>query len=368
MTTPTAPASRPAGEIIAPLRELLAFALLAAVALGALHAFVDLIPAGSRWAVVVGSYPRFVMLGADFVTLLTVGAPVLAVLIAVHAGGPVARARLITLIALLELAAVAFFGLVFNVLIGFVGAASLSFIDAVKRLLAAAPLYVLLAAALLVLVRIWQGVFHVARPKPVPRPGQPAGFGQVYGQPAAPYQPPASGAPYQPPASGAPYQPPASGAPYQPPASAATYEQQQYPQQQYPPQEYAPQEYPPQEYAQPYPPQAYGQDYAPQEYAQQAPPGYGQPATDPYRQPAAVPGYPAAPAEQLPQRVPAPTPYQPEPGAPASAPPGRVYGRPVTPEEHDDPEPEEGEDLRTRMLSRPTSPPPPDEPTRQGPR
>jgi len=337
MTTPTAPASRSAGEIIAPLRELLAFALLAAVALGALHAFVDLVPAGSRWAV-AGSYPRFVMLGADFVTLLTVGAPVLAVLIAVHAGGPVARARLITLIALLELAAVAFFGLVFNVLVGFVGAVSLSFIDAVKRLLAAAPLYVLLAAALVALVKIWQGAFQVARPKPAPQPGKPAGFGQVYGQPAAsPYPQPASGAPYPQPASGAPHPQPASGAPY--PQQA--YVQQQHPQredaQPYAPQPYAPQEYAPQEYT----PQEYApQEYAQQEYAQQAPPAYGQPAADPYR----------------------------EPAAPASAPPGRVYGRPVTPEEHDDPEPDE-EDLRTRMLSRPTSPPPPpDEPTRQGPR
>jgi hypothetical protein len=234
---------------------------------------------------------------------LTIGLPLLAVLIATHVTPMVARAKLITLAALALYAVAAFFGVIFGLLLGF--AADLSdeglnltvtegsWRGALEAALGRLAILALLAAAGFVVFRVWQGMFYVPRPKPVPvQPG-------VYGQPGYPY---------------------------------------------------------PQQYGQPYPQQpTYGQPYP-----QQQPGVYGQPAGYPAQQ---QPAQPATPAGYQPYGGPAPGGWPATPTYP-SAPPAQTSAPPTSAPPSSGPPAHEAPTVATPVQSPPPPPPPvPQQPT-----
>jgi hypothetical protein len=140
-----------------------------------LTAFVNLVPT-ERQRFGGFSYAFFVAVQPPgFLGLLTVAAPLLAVLVVTTLGDPTPRARPITMVAMVALAITIFFGLVVEMLIGFIGTvAELSFVDGVKSVLPDVAALGLALLALLVVFRIWQGMFYVPRPTPV---AQQAGAG-----------------------------------------------------------------------------------------------------------------------------------------------------------------------------------------------
>lgn len=287
-------------DVLAPIRDLLAFALLGASALALLAALTMLAPTRFERGFTAGYTLYLGIRPPGFVTLLTVVLPVLAVLLATGLGSPSPRAKLITMFAAIVLAVSIVFSLIFELLLGFIGVvAEFSFVDGVKTvLLRELPRLLLAAIGLLVVGRIWQGMFHVPKPAPQPQAGwehyhqQAQGYPQGYGQPAQP----ASGQPQSGPAPQ-----PGQGGYGQP-----TYVPQQ----------------------QPY---GYGQSYA-------GPAGSYQPdpaAATGYPSPTAFPGQPGAPGTGQPSVGGYPT------GGTA---PGGGYGQPAP---ADDPE-------RTRVV--PTQP------------
>jgi hypothetical protein len=257
-------------EVVAPVREIAAFALLGAVALALLTALTNLLPTEAQRPEFL---PYLLYLGSDppgFLTLINIAAPVVAVLLVTTIGDPSPRAKLITMGAAVLLAVVIFFGLIFEVLLGFIGfAQDVSFLDGLKSV--AMPqlvMFLLAAVALLVVFRIWQGMFYVPKP-------------------AAPQQAGWTGYGYQ-----APY----GQQGYAQPGQAQYGQQPQYGQQQ-------PAAQPQQQYAQPTQ-QQYGQQpgygqQQPQQYGQSAYPAqqqYAQPTTQqPYGQAAGYGTTPAAP-------------------------------------------------------------------------
>jgi hypothetical protein len=254
-----------AGQYLRPLRDLAAYALVGAVAVLLFVAIIRLIPSGP-YQFAARTRDSFY----NFVNLETVFFPLGAVLLAllVHPRHP--KAQLIVIVAVVEYAAAAFFGVLFGVLFGLINQASdngarIAFEEFLVRL---AWLAVFAVAAFAVF-QIWRNMFTTPRPpKPQPQPG-------MYGQPQ--YNAPGA-YPGQP-----GYGPPPGAGP--PPGSA-------YPQQPYPGQ-----------------PQAYGQP---------AP-------TPPWNQPpVAMPpaGPPAAPVSGVPTSAPVappPGPFAPHPGHPPAA-------------------------------------------------
>jgi hypothetical protein len=186
-------------EVVAPVREIAAFALLGAVLLALLTALTNLLPTEAQRP---EFFPYLYYLGSNppgFLTLVNIIAPVVAVLLVTAVGEPTPRAKLITLGAAALLAVVIFFGLIFEVLLGFIGVTQeVSFLDGLK--VVAVPMLVLFAlagVALLVVFRIWQGMFYVPKPAAAPQAawsgyGYQAPYGQQgYAQPgqAQPGQP-----------------------------------------------------------------------------------------------------------------------------------------------------------------------------------
>jgi hypothetical protein len=297
----SAPPGAPAGEqrdpvkFTAPYRELGALVLVLSTAALLLLAFINLFVVFDNFANGFGA--RADAGFGDFIGLVSIFFPLGAVLLVTHIKPATPRARTITLIALIDYAVAALFGIVclfagfIHVLDdqfgpGFRGA----FIGLLSRLV----LLAVFAFAAFLVLQVWQGAYLV--PKPVapayPGYGQP-GYGQPgYGQPG--YGQPGYGQPgYGQPAYGQPgYGQPGYGQPgYGQPG-----------------------------YGQP----GYGQPAAGQPAAGQS--AYGQPA---YGQPAAgqpaygqpgygQPGYAAPAGYQTSYSTPAG--YQPS-GAPASSPP-----------------------------------------------
>ena len=212
-----------ANQFTMPLREIAALVLLGATALLLLVAVIRLlIPGDARPDFLDRASGSFY----DFIGLDRILFPFLAVLLATHLRPAVGRARVITLVALIEYGVAAFFG---------AG---------------------VLAIAAYAVFRIWQGVYYVPKPKPQPgmygqptQPTQPGGYGQ-YGYGQQPYGPP--------PGQQQPYGQPGYGDQTQ--AYPQGYGQQPYGQQPG------------------YPPQGYGQQ-----------PGYGQPPGYPTQPPTAPP-------------------------------------------------------------------------------
>lgn len=291
-TTGEGTGDKSASQFTLPLREIAALVLLGATALLLLVGVIELlIPGDARGSFLDRASRSF----GSFIDLARIGFPLLAVLLATHVRPPVPRAKLITLVALVEYAVSAFFGIIFGLLIGFADTAGDSARIAFESLLVHVALAAVLGVAAYVVLRIWLGVYHVPKP-PTPQPG---GYGQpgMYGQPAGYGQPGGYGATYGQPGGYAGYgQPgqPTYGQPVQPsgPPSAPTpYSDQT---QAYP-QAYGQQGYGQQPYGQ----QGYGQPGYPAGYGQGYPPGYGQPASpsQPQTGTPAPSGSPAEPAD-----------------------------------------------------------------------
>ena len=184
-------ASRTLRESLAPVRELAAVTLLGVAALLLLAAFANLVPTDAQRPGSL-SYALYLAISPPgFLSLVTVVAPVVAVVLVTSGGDPVPRAKLVTALAAAQLAVVTFFGLVFELLVAFVGMTTQrSFVDAVKLTLPRAAALLLAALALVVLFRIWQGMFAPARPAPGQAGwsgyGYPGQYPQAtYGQAAA---------------------------------------------------------------------------------------------------------------------------------------------------------------------------------------
>ncbi|MEV6346965.1 hypothetical protein [Actinoplanes sp. NPDC051851] len=225
MTSPPQPTpaeGKPIGQYLAPLRDLAVYVLAGAPAVFLFVSIVDLFGEG------FADRTRYSFGG--FVNLENIAFPFAAVLLA-HLLRPAhPKARLITLVALVEYGVMAFFGVVFGVLFGVSNMASIDAAAAFTALLARAAWLGVFGVAAYALTQIWRGLYFV--PKPKPQPGmygqQPYGapYGAPYGQPQ--YGPPGTyGQPQpqpgvygQPPFTPPPPQPGVYGQP-QPPAQPA---------------------------------------------------------------------------------------------------------------------------------------------------
>ena len=340
-----------ASRFTLPLRELVALVLVGAVALLLFIAVIRLVPGGYG-----ASVDRYLDFAGDrfgsFVSWETILLPLAAVLLATHIRPPVGRARLVTLVALVEYAVAIFFGIVFGFLLGFaadvsddrgaVGLTGGSARAALEEAIVKIAYLAVIGAAALVVLRVWQGLYHTSRPRPAPNPpgvyGQPAGHSgypqQAYGQPghAQPsYGQPSYGAPgYVPPGYGQPgYGQPGQGQPGygqpgygQQPGYPAGYQQHGYQQQQY---------------AQPYPQQAPQPGYgtgASYPAASATPPASGYPSLSGFPAPPSASGSPfssASPVSSAPPAVGSPvSPGWPEPARHAMPePPGSAPAAPA---------------------------------------
>ncbi|MCY1142914.1 hypothetical protein OWR29_33390 [Actinoplanes sp. Pm04-4] len=285
MTSQPQPApgeGRSAGQFLRPLRDLAAYALVGAPALLLFVAVIRLIPDGENQ---FGYRTQDSFYG--FVNTATVFMPLAAVLLALLVQPRHPKAQLITMIALVEYAVIAFFGLVFGLLIGLINHASNNGARiAFEELLVRVAWLGVFAVAAYAVFRLWQGLFHVAKPK-----APPGVYGQpVYGQPGTYPGQPGYG------------QPPQGQPGYAPGA--------------YPPPPGAPQGMPPQgtpgtqQFGQPL-----GQPYG------QPQPGQPQPGQPHQGQP--QPGYPQQPPAWNQPAVPIPA--SAPPAHPASGPPASAY-------------------------------------------
>lgn len=235
-----------ASQFTKPLRELAALVLLGATAVLLFVAILNLIPAHDGETFTGNAAGSF----DGFVNLVTIGLPFLAVLLANHVQPVLARAKVITLVALIEYAVAAFFGVVFGLFIGVVKIADASLFSALKAFLGRMAMLAVLAVAAYALVRVARGLYWVPKPKPQPgmygqpaygqQPGYPQGYGQQpgypqqqgypagYGQPTAAY-PQTYGQPGQQPYGAAPTAPvppmPTSAPPQAPTSTPPSQEQ-----------------------------------------------------------------------------------------------------------------------------------------------
>jgi hypothetical protein len=245
---PPAPGEgKSAGQFLRPLRDLAAYALVGAPAVFLLVALIRLIP-GSGEDYSLRTQDAFY----GFVNIETVFFPLAAVLLALLVQPRHPKAQLIVMVAVVEYAVAAVFGVFFGLLLGVIDHASNNGArTAFEELLVRLAWLGLLALTGYAAFQIWRGMFHVPRPQqqpgvygqpprysPAAYPGQP-GFGQPphpgqpgFGQPPHPGQPhPGQPYPGQPPHPGQPHQgyaPPPPGYPPQypapqsgPPAAAA---------------------------------------------------------------------------------------------------------------------------------------------------
>ena len=229
-----APGGRPVGQFLRPLRDLAAWALVAAPAVMLFVAIIRLIPSGDGEQFASRTQDSFY----SFVNLPTIFFPLGAVLLSLLVQPQHAKAKLITVVAAVEYAVAAFFGVIFGILVGLVQLAHFSVRTAFEELLVRAAWLAVFAIAAYATYQVWRNLFHVPKPKPAPGmygqpqygapgayPGQP-GYGQPgapygqpgYGQPVPPGQPIPPGQPVQP---GQPVPPGQPGQPAQRPAGSA---------------------------------------------------------------------------------------------------------------------------------------------------
>ncbi|GAA4680563.1 hypothetical protein [Phytohabitans rumicis] len=232
------PTDGQASQHTKPLRELAALVLLGATAVVLFVAVLNLIPTGEFEGFTDRARDSF----DNFVNLGTIGLPFLAVLLANHVQPVLSRAKLITMVALIEYAVMAFFGVIFGLFIGVVKIADDSVFNALKAFLGRTATLAVLAVAAYALVRVGRALYWVPKPKPQPgmygapqygqQPGYPQGYPQQqpgypqqqpgyppagYGQPTAAYpQAYGQGQPASP--YGAPPQPPQATQAVPPPA------------------------------------------------------------------------------------------------------------------------------------------------------
>jgi hypothetical protein len=193
---PSAPAAAQTKDpvaVTAPLREWGALLLVLATGLFLLYALIDLVFApgeAARFGVTVGFSLRADSHYGDFVGLVPIAFPLIAVLLATHVKPVGPRAKLVTLLALVDYAVAGLLGLI-TLFVAFFhqmtsdGQAVSGLLTLVERL----TWLVVFAFAGFVVLRIYLGAFVVPRPKPAPG---------VYGYPAAYQQGYPAGYPQQP--------------------------------------------------------------------------------------------------------------------------------------------------------------------------
>ena len=160
----------PVGQFLRPLRDLAAYALVGAPAVLLFVAIIRLIPAGDGEEFASRAQDSFY----SFVNLPTIFFPLAAVLLSLLVQPRNPKAKVVTVIALVEYAVAAFFGVVFGILVGLIQIAEFSFRTAFEELLVRGVWLAVFALAGFAVYKIWRGLFYV--PKPVAPPG-------VYGQP-----------------------------------------------------------------------------------------------------------------------------------------------------------------------------------------
>jgi hypothetical protein len=207
---PTPGEGRSAIQYLRPLRDLAAYALLGATALMLLVAIVRLIPSGVGMD--FGSRAQDSFYG--YVNLATILFPIGAVLLSLLVQPQHPKAKLVVLVAVIEYAVAAVFGLVFGILVGLIKIAGFSVRTAFEELLVRIGWLAVFAVAAVATYQIWRHLFYVPKPKAQPGmygnpqygvpgtypgqpgygppPGAPGQFGQPYGQPGA-YGQPGSG-------------------------------------------------------------------------------------------------------------------------------------------------------------------------------
>ncbi|MEV6598139.1 hypothetical protein AB0M36_14840 [Actinoplanes sp. NPDC051346] len=304
---PQPESERPVLPVLRPLRDLAAYALVAAPAVWLFVAIIRLIPSGVGQDFLTRAQNSFY----SYINVETILMPLAAVLLATLVTPRHRHARLITIAALVEYAVAAFFAVLFGFLIATVKFAGFSVRVAFEELLVRVAWLAVFAVAAYAVFSIWRALFHT--PKPTPQPG-------MYGQPQQPWgqQPP-------------PYGQPQPGQPQPYPGQAQAFPGQQQAWGQPPvwgqpgPGQPAP--------GQPGPGQpAPGQPGPGQPFAAQ-PPGHAAPGTPPGPfapapgSPHGGPGHPAP----APPAYPASAPPASAPPAPASAPPAQPHGGPADP-------------------------------------
>jgi hypothetical protein len=171
--------------VIRPLRDLTAYALVAAPAIWLFVAVTRLIPSGEGQDFLTRVQNSFY----SFVNLETLLLPLAAVLLATVVQPMHKNAKLITIVALAEYAAAAFFAVLFGFLIGLVNIAGWSVRVAFEEFLVRAAWLAVFGAAAYAVFLIWRAFFHTPKPKPQPGMyGQPQQWQQQqqYGQPGYP--------------------------------------------------------------------------------------------------------------------------------------------------------------------------------------
>jgi hypothetical protein len=278
VTSQPQPAPGSASQYLRPLRDIAAYALVVAPAAMLFVAIIRLIPSGVGLDFGSRAQDSFY----SYVNVPTIFFPLGAVLLGLLVRPPHPKAKLITVIAMVEYAVAAVFAIVFGILVGLIKIAGFSARTAFEELLVRAAWLAVFTVAAFATYRIWRHLFYT--PKPKREPG-------VYGQPQYGVPGTYPGQPgYGQPAQGGVAQPgygPAGGQTGAQPAAE---------------------------------PPAYGQPgqagYGQPPYA---PPAYGQPA---YGTPGAYPGQ-TVPAATQP--VPPPVSTQPLPGQPTTGAPAGTY-------------------------------------------
>jgi hypothetical protein len=187
---------RTAGQQLRPLRDLAAYALVGATAVLLLVAIIRLIPDGGGQF----SYRTQGSFGG-FINLATITFPIAAVLLSLLVLPRHQKAQLIVLVAVIEYAVMAVFGLLFGVLIGLINEADHNGArSAFEGLLERVAWLAVFAVAAYAVYLIWRNLFYTPRPKPQPGVyGQPPQYGQPgYGPPPQGYAGPPPGHPGQP--------------------------------------------------------------------------------------------------------------------------------------------------------------------------
>ncbi|GAB7048317.1 hypothetical protein [Catenuloplanes indicus] len=305
---PAPAGKKPVRELVEPLREIAAFVLLGANAVFLFIAFLNL---SVQFGYGASAFTdRAAASFGDFINLVTIGFPLIAVLLAVFVAPAASRAKLIVTVALAEFAVSAFFGLLFGLMVGVVSLAAGSVLNGFTALLARLAWAAVLGLVAYGVWTIFQAHYYTPRPKPAPPvPG-------MYGQPG-----PYPGQPYP----GQPY--PGQPYPGQPQHPGQPQQQGQHVQYGFPPQ---------QQYGAPYgDPQNFGADQT-AAYPVQPPPA-GSPAVPQYPDPQSAPPapqqqyYPAAPQSgpPAPQSAPPVQPASDQPAPHQSAPGQPTPGQPM---------------------------------------
>jgi hypothetical protein len=170
------PPGRPVLQVIRPLRDLAAFALVGAPAVWLFVAVIRLIPSEIGEDFLTRTQNSFY----SFVNVELVAMPLAAVLLATLVQPVHKHAKLITVAALVEYAVAAFFAVVFGFLIALVRILGWSARVAFEELLVRTAWLAVFAAAAYAVFLIWRNLYYTPRPK-----AQPG----VYGQPPQSWQP-----------------------------------------------------------------------------------------------------------------------------------------------------------------------------------